>query len=278
MPTLIHQRTDRTKPASRILSVGAKNITSQCGEDGVLINIFNRIGVTASGPWCVEFGAGNGMALSNTLNLIEANHWNAVLIEGDRERFEVLRALHRDNERVHAIHGIVGWEGSEALDEILARTPIPERFDLLSIDIDGNDWFVWEALRNYRPRVVVIEFNPTIPNDVIFIQDRDPEINHGCSLLALIELGRTKGYELIATTTCNGFFIVAEEFAGLGIEDNSIDAIHLPIIDGRIFHGMDGTIFTVGMPRLFWHERMIAPDELQVFSREERCFNDKLAR
>ena len=74
-----------------------------------------------------------------------------------------------------------------------ALFPIPGiapdgELDLLSIDIDGNDYYIFESLARLKPELVVIEFNPTIPNDVMFVQERNITVNQGCSLLALIAL------------------------------------------------------------------------------------------
>lgn len=59
---------------------------------------------------------------------------------------------------------------------------------------------IWESLEDYYPKVVVIEHNPTIPNNIIYIQEKDVSIQRGSSLRALVELGKSKGYELVATT------------------------------------------------------------------------------
>jgi len=62
-------------------------------------------------------------------------------------------------------------------------------------------------LTRYTPEVVIIEFKPTVPNDVLFIQERSFGVNHGCSLLALVTLGKDKHYELAVRTSSNAFFI-----------------------------------------------------------------------
>ena len=278
MPTIKQYPTNKqTNKQSRYLFDRAGNRTSQNGEDGIIISIFNKIHTLSSGPWCVEFGAWDGKLYSNTYNLIIGNRWKDVLIEGNKERFSELQETYKGVENVHLVCAIVSCsQGHNSLDHILQQTAIPTKFDFLSIDIDGNDWFVWESLVQFRPRVVVIEFNPTIPNDVLFVQDRGPMIHQGCSLRALVELGKSKGYELICTTDLNGFFVVKEEFDKFGIEDNSIDAMHAPLNEGKIFHGYDGTIYTVGMPRLIWTDRPIASDELQVLPKEERRYGEAL--
>jgi hypothetical protein len=79
----------------------------------------------------------------------------------------------------------------------------------------------------YRPRIVIVEYNPTVPNDVVFAQDSDDALNQGCSARALIQLGNEKGYELAAGRKTNGIFVVTEEFGKLGIVDNDIDSMRV---------------------------------------------------
>ncbi len=91
---------------------------------------------------------------------------------------------------------------------------VPSQVDLLSIDIDGNDYHVWESLLqrgSYRPLVVVIEFNPTVHNDVNFSQAPHMDIQQGSSLRALVEGPAFRyGYVLVCTTTFNAFFVRAD--------------------------------------------------------------------
>ncbi len=250
-----------------------RNVYSQAGEDGILEAIFELIGVT--NQWCVEFGAWDGVHLSNTCHLIRNLGWHAVQIEGDRMKFRELQQNFAGNEKVHQIHTMIGFTpGADSLDDALATTPIPADFDLLSIDIDGNDYHVWESLRSYRPRVVVIEQNGSVPNDVVFIQDRDMSINQGCSLAALIRLGKEKGYELCAANTPNAFFVLKEDFPKLGISDNSIDALRRSPT-GRIFCGYDRKIFHT-MTQMGWGGGKLDHDALQKFSPSEQGFQDRV--
>jgi hypothetical protein len=92
------------------------------------------------------------------------------------------------------------------LDQLLSSITIPSNF-LLSIDIDGNDYYAWKAVKIYRPKIVIIEFNPTIPDPVEFIQPCNAKINQGSSLLALCKLAEEKSYHLISTTFTNAFFV-----------------------------------------------------------------------
>lgn len=273
MPTIELRRVKRTKPESTFLRKFAKTVTSQYGEDGIIEKILDLIGRVQS--WCVEFGAWDGKYFSNTWDLINNKGWSGVLVEGDQQRCAALAASHQARAgEVFVENAFVSWEGESSLDNILGRTPIPANFDVLSVDIDGNDWHVWNGLRNYRPRVVVIEFNPTAGNDLYFVQDADPSLNQGASLLAFIDLARQKGYELAATTYANAFFVLAEDFPKLGIADNSIGAIYEPYMDTQICQGFDGTIFAAGHMRLSWHSIELSQEDFQVLPRALRKYPD----
>jgi Methyltransferase FkbM domain len=126
--------------------------------------------------------------LSNAANLIR----NKKLFRGPhRRRPAKLRELERNysgNAQATTLGKMVGYSGSDTLDAILAPTAVPKDFDFLSIDIDGNDYHVWQAVSRYRPKLVCIEFNPTIPTEVAFIQERRAGLKQGSSLLALTNL------------------------------------------------------------------------------------------
>src|SRR3989338_9100977 len=111
-----------------------KNITSQHGEDGIIAEIFRRMG--AENKWCVEFGALNGTHHSNTWKLIMQDGWSGVLIEADPTYAEKLKEVYKNTPRARCFNEFVEFEGEHSLDSILARTSIPRDFDLLSVDID----------------------------------------------------------------------------------------------------------------------------------------------
>ena len=162
---------------------------------------------------------------------------------------------------------MIGFETNvDTLDEALARTPVPKEPDLISIDVDGVDYHVWNSLKNYRPRVVVIEINDNVPNEIVFVQDRDMNLNEGSSLAAFIELGQSKGYELIAVCGSNAVFVVKEEFRKFGIFDNSIDAMKEDN-NQYIFCCYNGKIYTT-FSRLRWFGKNIKfnMDTLQILN------------
>ena len=258
-----------TQPAcdNQWLFKKAANFHSQYGEDGIIAAILDLIG--DSPKWCVEFGAWDGEFLSNTWHLVESRGFSAVLIEGDRKRFGDLTERAKEASIV-PVNAFVGFTTDDGLDSILRGTPIPQDFTLLSIDVDGNDYHIWKAVAEYRPRVVVIEFNPTIPTAVEFVQPADMSINQGSSLSSIAKLGREKGYELVSVTEANGIFVLREYFELFGINDNSPAALRPDeSLVTWIFSGFDGTVFVRGHGRIPWHR---VPYNAKKMQQVARCF------
>ena len=187
------------------------------------------------------------------------------MIEGDAER-------HRDlcrnfpSQDVIKLCRFVTFDGDSTLDGILAETPIPEDFDFLSIDIDGCDYFILESLRIYRPKFVCIEYNPTIPNEVDFVQPKDFSIKQGASAKAITSLAAAKGYALVATTYCNLIFVRNEFKEGVaGPDELSLDSLRDDTACRTfLFVGYDGTILSnkssLAMP---WHKMELDLSSLQ---------------
>lgn len=200
-----------------------KIITSQWGEDGILEEIFNRIG--AKNKFCVEFGAGNGKELSNVWNLIDAFGWNALLFEADKGRFKMWQDQTSALKNVIILNVRIDVTGKNSLDEIFARHTMPKDIDLLSIDIDSDDYHVFKELKNYQPRVVIIEHNPTIPPEIDIVQNIGDEVNFGASAKSLTLLAHKKGYKLAAATHTNCIFVHGSEFEKLEINEPNIEDI-----------------------------------------------------
>ena len=242
-----------------------KSITSQYGEDGIIERIFEI--VPNDQKWCVEFGAWDGIKFSNTYNLIANKNWNGVLIEGDKHKFKELEKTYINNQNLSLINQYVGYGKENSLDQLLSKTNIPIQFELLSVDIDGNDYHVWKYLQEYRPKCVVIEFNPMIPNDIEFIQPLDPHIFQGSSILSMVKLAREKGYELVCINQGNAFFIDQQYFHLFNIRNNSIDIFKDPGDSMRVFQLFDGSLVFQGNNRLIWHELDFDFNHLQPLPR-----------
>ncbi len=243
----------------------------QAGEDGIIRKILETL--PGNDRWCVEFGAWDGLYLSNTRNLIENKAYSAVLIEGNREKFGDLRKNRAGNANVIPLNRFVGFTEKDGLDTILAETPIPEDFDFLSIDIDGNDYHVWKAVSRYRPKAVCIEFNPTVPDGVHFVQEADPSVSQGSSLHALTELGKSKGYELVSVLTFNAFFVRSEYFDLFRIGDNRPEALRKDTsLVTHLFVGYDGRVFLRGYRKLPWHGLEMKESGFQILPKFLRAY------
>lgn len=248
-----------------------QNTTAEHGEDAVIEWLFSVIGEGTK--WCVDLGALNGTHGSNVWHLIKERGWSAVLIEADRTYFEKLQQEFSVIDRAHCINAFVSFEGEYSLDTIFAQTPLPRTFDLFSLDIDGNEYHLWDSLAHYRPRVMLVEFNPSIPDDVVFIQPRDMGVFQGSSLRALVELGKRKGYELVTTNEVNAFFVLKELFPKFGILDNSIETLHTDHrYETKLFQLYDGTLRISGYDRLLWHNIPLDIEKLQVLPARARRY------
>lgn len=251
-----------------------RNVFSQNGEDGVLEEVFRCLGVLRG--TCVEVGAWDGLHLSNTANLIRHHGWSAVLIEAAQQKFEALRRTYEGGPfSARLVHAMVGFGADDGLDAVLAglAAPLPRELDLLSIDVDGNDYWLWQANAQYAAKVVVIEFNPTIPPEVEFIQPADLTVRQGTSLRALVRLGERKGYALVHVATCNAIFVARDLLARLDVGDNSIEALWTDrSFLTSLFVLYDGTLKIAGNRKLPWHGVEIDEERLQVLPRHQRTF------
>ena len=192
----------------------ARNVYSQNGEDGILEWLFSKI--VPESRICVEFGAWDGCHLSNTFNLVAYKGWKGIYIEGDRHKFQALTKTATEHPQITPILRFVSASGPDSLDNILRQAQIPEKFDLLSIDVDGDDYEIWEGMKSFRPSVVIIEHNPSFHPGFEYI-DHGGRAFMGSSATSLYLLARRKGYELLGRSMVNLFFIREELFAALNV-------------------------------------------------------------
>ncbi len=208
---------------------------SQLGEDKIIHGFLDRMSI-ANG-YFVEFGAWDGKYMSNTYFLYELG-WSGCYIEGDPRRMHQLEKNCPDA-RARKVCAFVRTEGESSLDNILTANGAPE-VDLLSIDIDSDDYAVWKSLSKFRPRVVVIEYNPSIPFDTQYVNP--PGANHGNSARSLAELGEARDYSLVAGTLFNLIFIPRELAEKHGIPSVTLQSIRDATNAGRYFFAFDGTL------------------------------------
>lgn len=116
--------------------------------------------------------------------------------------------------------------GSESLESILKKHGFKEEIDLLSIDIDGEDYYVFESLTSIRPRLIICEFNPTIPAHIDCYQ-RYGTHGFGCSVAALNRVAESKGYKLVSILGVNCFFVRAEDFPKFSAYETDLQQLRI---------------------------------------------------
>jgi len=182
---------------------------SQNGEDGVIAEILRRIG-TGTRTF-VEFGVESGIE-GNCVFLADVLRWRGLFMEGDPASFARLSAKYAADDRVRTLHAIVT---PQTIEQLMSSAGLPPELDVLSIDIDSADYWVWAAITSFSARLVVIEYNAALGVDRVAVQPRDHAAgwngtdDFGASLRALELLGAAKGYRLVHTELagCNAFFV-----------------------------------------------------------------------
>jgi hypothetical protein len=232
----------------RPLSEFRTNITSQYGEDGIIEELFNRLG--AEDPFCIEFGAWDGKYLSNVWNLWHNKSWNALLVEAEKERADQLAKSISDFKKVTVHCTYVAPTGPDSIGEIVKKMNLPAKVDLLSIDIDGNDYFIFESLSYIKPRVIIVEYNPTIPPHLEIVQKEGEYF--GASALSLCQLASSKGYKLAAITDTNLFFVESSDFAKLEIDELNLKRDFLGTHLAYVYSSYDGKTFIDKTPPYVW--------------------------
>ncbi len=174
-------------------------VFSQAGEDGIISEIFNRIGTT--NKFFVEFGVGNGLENNSTYLLVKG--WQGYWIEGSERFCKSIRQSFEDliaNQQLTLKNTFIT---AANIEDLFREGNVPTELDLLSIDIDGNDYWVWQAITNYRPRVVILEYNAIYPPESSWVMQYNPShqwkynSHMGSSLKALEKLGHQQGYKLV---------------------------------------------------------------------------------
>lgn len=189
-----------------------KNIYSQNGEDGIIEQLLLELNSSDNG-YCCEFGASDGIASSNTYNLIKNHNFKSIQIEGDATRFENLKQTYKEYPEVKLYCKYVT---SENLTTFLDENNYPADFDVLSIDVDSIDYEIWAGFTKYTPKIVVIEANSyrdpvclelnntvtaSYNNQIDPLKEWHPgRIGNGASFMSIIKLGLEKSYTPVSFT------------------------------------------------------------------------------
>jgi hypothetical protein len=204
-------------------------------EDGIILFLLSVVG--SGCKQLVDLGSASVTA-SNSSNLILHHGWSGLLVDANAEGVRTAREQFNDL-GVIPPNIVSSWLTAEGVNDLIVENlPLPGEVDLLSIDIDGNDYWVWRAINAITPRVVVIEYQDilgptrsvTIPYDPKFSLDQyevNAKLNNyvGASLRAMVKLGEAKGYRLVATNSYgfNAFFVrndlATDQLPQISVED-----------------------------------------------------------
>jgi hypothetical protein len=169
---------------------------SQFHEDAIADGLFRKIGTT--NKICCDIGAADGKTCSNTRFFME-NGWDGAFIEPHPGRHRKLAEMYSEDKCVQK-----AVDSDVTIDGILERISFPLHFDLISIDIDGQDYYVWRDMVKYRPRMVIIEWSPHV--DCNYIPERNTDGDGGknqAGLVSMLRLAHEKEYYVAAITPVN---------------------------------------------------------------------------
>ncbi|MBF0124096.1 MAG: hypothetical protein HQL60_02015 [Magnetococcales bacterium] len=202
---------ERYADPRRLERFGAK-FYSQNDEDGIIAEIFRRIGTT--NRTFLEFGVEKGLE-NNTL-LLTYQDWRGVWMDGSEQNVAFIEQKFAPLIQQQRLRVARQWICAETINDVIGQFSLPKDIDLISIDIDGNDYYIFESIECIRPRVCVIEYNSKLPPPIMAVIRYNPEFSDGlrsdyfgCSLAALTRMANRKGYQLVGCniTGCNAFFV-----------------------------------------------------------------------
>lgn len=215
-----------------MLNMFEKRCFSQSGEDGIIAEIFRRIGKT--NKYFVEFGVQDGLECNTTYLLFQ--EWEGLWFEGNFSESEKIKANLDCFLKKNKLRFLNRFITPTNFENSLREFKVPIEFDLLSIDIDFNDYWVWESLTSYKPRVIVIEYNAFFPPPIRFVVKYDSNAMHdrsiyyGASLKSLDILGQQKGYQLVGCSFSgvNAFFVRDDLVEDKFIQNGSAENLYEP--------------------------------------------------
>ncbi len=246
------------------------NDFSQYGEDGILAEILSKIDIPSN--FVVECGALNGIKDSCSRNLL-LNGWKGLMIEGDITAFEKLEKNYASMPEVKCINRFISFEGEDNIEKIFKENHLPLDFGVFVLDIDGNEYHIWEVMNTYVPKIMIVEFNQTIPNDIDFVQPRNMAIQQGSSLRSITRLASSKGYQLVAVTVPNAIFVHRSVASAFEDYSNDLDMVRpTNSFETKIFQLYDGTLKLGGYTTFFWHNEPILESKIQALPRRRRIF------
>ena len=204
--------------AKSLLKARERKYYSQNGEDGLLLYFLSQTG--APTKKFIEFGIEDGTEC-NSANLVINFGWNGLFIEGSKGMADLAKQFfHKQHQRNPGdVKVAAAFVTAENINKIFSENGFQGELDLLSIDVDGNDYWIWQSITVVNPRVVAIEYNASFGPERSLTVKYDPAFDrfkkhpsglyHGASLAALTQLGQKKRYQLVGcdSTGTNAFFV-----------------------------------------------------------------------
>lgn len=210
-----------TPQGTNALNDAEFRVFSQWGEDGIVQYLIRQVPIQR--PSFVEFGVGDYQE-SNTRFLLQNDLWHGLVLDSGTGHIEFLT---RSGLRWrHTIDARSVFVTRENIDLILLEAGVTGDIGLLSIDVDGNEFWILEGMRSLSPRILIVEYNAlfgataavTVPYDPRFVRSRAhySELYYGASLAALHHLAHSRGYQLVGCESAgvNAFF-VRSDVAGI---------------------------------------------------------------
>ena len=197
------------------------NRYSQKGHDGVIEEACKRLNIVKG--FCVEIGAWDGVHLSNTRKLIE-DGWSSILIEADTSKYNQCVANNSNySDRVKCVNALVDCQNIY-LENILLENGCPKDMDLLSIDVDGDDYHIFDSLKHIKPKLILIETNMLIPISQEHVSVLGNTIHPiSSSPLSTYLLAKNKGYTPICFIAHDWLFVRDDLFHLINIQQDYRD-------------------------------------------------------
>jgi hypothetical protein len=208
-------------PLARLQDAEFK-VFSQFGEDGVLQYLIRETGITRKESAFVEFGV-QSYSESNTRFLLMNDHWRGMIIDGSKEYMDCVR--NQDIYWRHDLTAVNAWIDRDNINQLIGDAGFSGDVGILSVDIDGNDFWVWQRIDVINPVIVVVEWNSvfgakhaiSVPYDPAFQREKAHYSNlfWGASIAAFEHLAARKGYALLGSNTAgNNLFFVRRDRLG----------------------------------------------------------------
>jgi len=197
-------------------------VFSQFGEDGILQHLIRETGISRDETSFVEFGV-QDYSESCTRFLLMNDHWRGMIIDGSKEYMDHVRG--QDLYWRHDLTAVTAWIDRDNINDLIGDAGFSGDIGILSVDIDGNDYWVWERINVVNPVIVVVEWNSVFGPDYSISVPYDPKFQRekahysnlfwGASIAAFEYLAGQKGYALMGSNTVgNNLFFVRKDRLG----------------------------------------------------------------